>query len=663
MAASKPTLTAEQARQANRRRLMEQARQDPPILPMPEGDGVLGPITGDAKNLWPKNLWGQPLTFRVPASVSLVGNVGEVLTFLIDGDVLEARPVVDPDNDPTEREYVLSADRFSEEGEYLLAYRHLNMLGNDQLSHPLALYVDHTPPNNNLVGDAPGLPQEIIDNGLTLAYLDTHATVDVTVARTSDIIAGDQILVYWGAVGGKGGQDPTVPVATITLTEAQAAPGAPAPVVGIPSADIKTLQDGQIGVLYRYVDRTGNLGQPSKWTEIFVDLDPLPDNLPPPEVPLADDGLIDRADAREGVHVVIPAPGYGNPQPSKDKIEVIWEGAVVPAVAISTFPMEIFIDWPTLSAGGALTTRTFKVSYNVVRGPARTPSSQIDITVDFTVAGVGPDPDPDPAGPDPINNKLPKVVVKSREATPVDNVLGPADKGQDATAQIPSNPVTSTQVLRLYWGSLKPHVAEVTVTTEQPTDPINFTVPWAKIQEGGYNEKLPVYYSTWNGVNEQESARTEVDVRIVDMIGLKDVEFPDRWQESPHPHPVINCCSLPWKGIRVQILGDPDNFEPGDIITVSWMAYTDMPATVPIPGTEYEFAPVTLDPDQVDDGFLVTIPYEDHVEPIVTHGGGRVTYVLEKASGQTSTHVTQVIVSRVSGVGLCSEQYPGECPD
>ncbi|RRV07564.1 hypothetical protein EGJ27_10825 [Pseudomonas sp. v388] len=659
MTAPKPTPTAEQARRADRQRRLEFARQNDPTLDPPEGEGVLGPIPGDPKYRWPKSLWGQALTMRVPASQALTA--GDQLLFLLDADVLEQRTLVDPQNNPAEREYAIGADVIQEEREYLLTYRHVNLTGNTDYSHALPLYVDHTPPNDNLVGDAPGLPQEIINNGLTLAYLDTHPTVDITVPRSSDILAGDQLRVYWGPVGSNPRQDPSVPVATRTLTEAEAAPGAPDPVVGISSDTIKTLQDGQIAIVYRYVDRTGNLGQPSQWTEIFVDLDLLPAKLPAPEVPLASDGLIDRADAREGVYVVIPAPGYENQQPTKDKIEVVWEGVSVPPVGISTFPMEIFVDWPTLSAGGAVTKRTFKVSYNVVRGPARTPSAQIDITVDFTVAGIDPPPDPDPTGPDPVNDLLPLVVVKSREVPPVDNVLGPADKGRDATAEIPSNPVIATQKLRLYWGALTPFVDEVEITTEQPSDPITFTIPWAKIQEGGYDEKLPVYYSTWNGVNEQESRRTEVDVRIVDMIGLKDVEFPDRWMESTLPYPVINCCSLPWEGIRVQIVGDPANYQSGDTLTVSWMAYEDMESTVPIPGTEYEFAPVTLDDDTVANGFLVTVPYEDHIEPVITFGGARVTCVLEKASGQTGNHVTRLIVSRVLGAGLCTPEFPGVC--
>jgi hypothetical protein len=587
---------------------------------------------------------------------------GDRLTFLI-GETLLGSRIVDDPVDPAQRGWVADPSLFQDEGSYQLTYRHLNADGNDNYSFALPLHVDHTPPNNNLPGNPPGLPQEIIDGGLTLAYLDAHPTLDVTIPRSSDIIAGDQILVYWGPVGRMARQDPTVPVASKTLEEPEVESGQD-PVVGIASDMIKTLQDGQIWILYRYVDRTGNLGQPSQWQEIYVDLDLLPANLPAPEVPLASDGLIDRADARAGVRVVVPAPGYDNVRPAKDRIGVVWEGAAVTPVPVTDFPMAIFVPWPALSAGGATTQRPVKVRYNVVRGPAVTPSPEIDIEVDFTVAGADPDPDPDPDGPDPINDKLPLVVVKSRENPSVDNVLGPADKGQDATAHVPSTPVQKDEVLRLYWGALKPHVAEITVDAQQPTDPVEFTIPWAKIQEGGYSEKLPVYYATWNGVNEQESPRTEVDVRIVDVIGLQDVVFPDRYipPSGPEPAiPLINCCSLAWNGVKVQVPGDAVNFAVGDTLTVGWQAYEDRAGTVPIPGTDHQFPAETLDADAVENGIEVLIPYANHVEPIVTSGSGRVTYELTKSSGQSGAHVTLVRVSRVLGAGLCSADYPGHC--
>ncbi|SHN17539.1 hypothetical protein SAMN05216593_11196 [Pseudomonas asturiensis] len=649
---------AEQTRQAFRKKRLERARQDPDPTPdAPELNGVLGAIPGDDRNLWPKTQWGNDLTIRVPNSLAL--NPGEELYFVMDDVQLAHVVLPDPVEDKL-REYVITAEQIKDEGVYKFLYKHTNGDGNTNASSPRSLSVDHLPPNGGVAGPYPELPQEIIDNGLTLAYLNSHASVDVKIPRSSDITAGDEILLYWGPVGTKQEPDPVDPVASLTVTEDAALPGAARPVVGLASDEIKKLTQGLIAVLYRYVDRTGNLGQPSQWQEIHVDLNPLAENLVAPTVPLADDGLIDRADARLNVYLEIPAPGYDNPQPG-DLIEVNWENTTVPAVPLSSFPMSIFVDWPTLSEGGELDARTFKVSYSVVRGLARTRSPEIDIAVDFSVAGIDPDPDPDPAGPDPINDKLPRVVVKSREASPVDNVLGPADKDQDAQAQLTPNPVVDGQFLRLYWGALPSYVDEVAVTNP-PADPVVFNVPWDRIREGGYSEKLPVYYSTWNGTNEQESVRTEVDVRIVDAIGLADVEFPDRYPGNPTT-PIINCCSKPWDGIKARIPGDPVNFAVGDSVTVSWRGYEDAQGNTAIDGTDYTETVRNLNDDQVNNGFIVTVPYDIHVEPIVTRGSGRVTYVLTKASGQTGTHSTLVIVTRLFGAGpsLCTPAFPGDC--
>ncbi|WP_024694123.1 hypothetical protein [Pseudomonas syringae] len=659
MTTSRSTLSAaEQTRQAFRKARLERARQGPD--PTPEAlelNGALGPIPGDDRNLWPKTQWGKDLTVRVPNSLLLYPY--EVIYFVMDGDELERRVLNDPVT-PEDREFVITADKIEDEGVYVFEYQHTNQDGNTNPSSPRSLSVDHLPPNDNVAGSSPELPQDIIDNGLTLAYLDANATVDVTIPRSSDITAGDEILLYWGPVGPRQDPDPVVPVARLTVTEAAALPGADRPVVSLDSDVVKTLKEGLIAVLYRYVDRTGNLGQPSRWQEVHVDLAPLAENLVAPTVPLAADGLIDRADARLGVYLEIPAPGYGNQQPD-DLIEVNWESTTVPAVPLSDFRMQIFVDWPTLSAGGALNARAFKVSYSVVRGLAKTPSPEIDIAVDFAVAGIDPDPDPNPDGPDPINDKLPRVVIKSRETPPVDNVLGTADKDQDARVELTPNPVADGQFLRLYWGALPSYVDEVVVTST-PIDPVVFTVPWDKIQESGYSDKLPVYYTTWNGTNEQESVRTEVDVRIVETVGLADVEFPDRYPGNPTT-PIINCCSKPWDGIKARIPGDPVNFAAGDSVTVSWRAYEDAQGNTPIDGTDYTFPALTLDDDKVNDGFLVTVPYDDHIEPIVTRGSGRVTYVLTKASGQIGAHSTLVIVTRVfsSGPSLCTPQYPGVC--
>jgi hypothetical protein len=657
MSGPKQLSAAEQAREAYRQKRLERSRTRQAGYAAPELIDVLQPIEGDDRTLWPKANWSNDIHVVIPPLVP-APEVDDVVTLVVAGVDVEVRPITDPD-DPEQFKFTVPAATIVAEGRYEFAYRFLNSDGNQFRSDSVFLSVDHTPPNDNDPGTAPSLPQDVINNGgLRLDYLDAHTTLDVTIPRSSDIIAGDIIDVYWGRPGAA---IPTRPTASRPVTEADAAsPGSPL-VVGIPSADIQNLPDGDIAILYRYVDRTGNLGQPSAWVELYVDLAPLPENLVEPVVPLhmAPDLLIDRADAQLGVTVLIPSPGYDNQKPGEDCIQVSWEGVPLPAVPLAAFPMEILVPWTVLAAGGHDTARPIKVKYSVMRGDWRTDSAEIDINVDFTVAGIDPGTD----NPGPVNEALPVVVIKSREAEPVDDVLGEADKNLPAVAEIPSNPVAKGQTLRLYWGALESPVDEVIIDAQKPSDPISFTIPWDKIVEGGYNDNLPVYYSTWNGVNEQESTRTPVDVRIIDIIGLNEVEFPDRWQrEPPTEVPVINCCSEPWNGVRIKVLPDPANFSVDDTLDISWQAYEDRESTVPLAGTEYSFPPVTLNQEMIDKGFEKTVPYATHIEPIVTSGSGIVTCVLTKSSGQSGSSKTQVRVSRVGNGGLiCTPEAPGEC--
>jgi hypothetical protein len=663
MTSTKQTSAAEQTRDAYRKERLERARQDPPpTMTAPDVPEALGPIPGDNRYLWPKVKWGDDVKMIAPQPATIPYAPNDILEFRINRIAFATRTLVDPVGNPAELEYLVPGGNLENEGDYEFSYFYERFLDqNRATSHSRFITVDHGIPNGNNPGLAPGLPAEIVqDGGLWKDYLDTHPTVDITVPRSSDILPGDRVDIYVGNIQNPGGGLPIFG-RTLTLADNDFVNNDPV-VLSIPSDRLVNLAPDLYAVLYRYTDRAGNQGQLSVFTQLDVDLRPRPGSLQTPQVPLHADGLIDRQDGQVPVTVLIPAPGYTNQEPGDD-IEVIWEGRAVPAMPVTTFPREIIIDWPMLKTGDTPEIRTFNVSYNIVRGKGRTPSSTIPINVDFTLAGVKP---PDPDNPDPTNPLLPKVVVKSRDPNPVDNVLTDADKNLDATAEVecPADMVTG-DFLRLYWGTLDPWVAFVQIDQEQAGEIIPFTVPWDKIEEGGYNDKLPVHYRTWNGVNEQRSPVTDVDVRITDIVGLADVVFPDRHTRPGEPErvpPLINCCSEPWNGLRVQVPGDPINFAVGDTITLSWQGYESLEGVDPIPSTTYAANPVPLDTDKVENGFELTIPYTPYVEDIITLGSGLVTYVLKKGNAQEGTNVTLVSVSRLNGDGRCSAEFPGVCP-
>lgn len=628
--------------------------QDDPRMPVLEAVGILDPVLGDMRYLWPVSQWDKNLEVSVPNLPPVEIGVWDTITFFLDEMDLATNLLESTDD----LSYSIAADLISSGKPYKLSYDYGSSLGNTMSSIPLVLEVDYQAPNRGQIGAPAVIPEDVVRDGLTQQYLDANEFLDIKVPRSSDILAGDTITISWGQVVAKSLRQDFTPIMSreVKVTEASM-PNADLD-VRIPSTLIRTLAQGKIGISYRYVDRTGNLGQISTDAVLQFELVPAPDGLQSPNVLLAADGEIDRADAQLGVEVEIPEPIYNNVR-EDDQIQVIWEGTTVPSVPLEVLPMYVPIDWLTLSANGALDKRTFKVSYNVLRGALSIPSPEVDVTVDFTVAG----PAPDPSNPGPINSALPALVVKSREGQPVDNVLGDADKGQAATAQLPNNPFASGDILRLYWGDLRPHVAELQISTQGQNDVIEFIIPWDDIKRGGYSDRLPVYYSTWNGVNEQESMHIEVDVRIVDIAGLPEVEFPDRYLPSTGatPVPIINCCSLPWSGIKIKIPFDATNMEVGDEMTIEWQAYESRNGTLPIDGTYHEFPSITLSSDNAKNDISFIIPYVDLVEPVITVGSGRVIYALKKASGQVGKHSTLTIITRVSGTGLCSEAFPGVC--
>ncbi|RMV00646.1 hypothetical protein ALP19_100814 [Pseudomonas syringae pv. tomato] len=645
--------TAEEVRQAVRKKRLERSRErNYRLEAAPVALGALLPISGDDRTLWPKTQWENPLTLTLPRSDFIEYGYGETLEYKVNGSHLQTNVL----DSPSDVEVIVPVDVIKEAGRYLFSYHYTQYDGNEADSSELQFTVDKVPPNEGDEGPPPTLPVEVVANGLTLQYLNDNAYLDISVSRTKDMLAGDNFFISWvPSLLTSRQSDPFEPITSKPITVDDVVPEAGDPVVRLEADFVKTLSQGRIAVVYRYQDRTGNFGAYSGATYIEVDLNPGPAGLQTPEVDLAFDGWIDRADALLGVEVEIPAPSYENAKPEADQIEVVWENIRLPLVPVSSFPMVFLINWATLSAQGAENARTFEVGYNVVRGVSKTPSPRLTVNVNFSVAG------PPPVGLDPVNINLPPVVVKSRNSSAPDNQLTEADLDLSATAQLQLyNKVQAGQVLKLYWGTLSDPVSEITLTTESPGATVAFEVAWADIVRGGYNEKLPIYYTTSNGINVQQSALTEVSVTIIPIEGLVDVEFPGRWSGSPADEPFINCGSKPWEGIDVVMPGNAADMQPGATVVFSWRGYSDRDGTMLIPGTEFTFDPITVTPEHVAQGIEFKVPYADLVEP-VTNGSGLFTYELSKDSGQRGSHSTRVRISRKTGSTFCSASSRTTC--
>ena len=106
-------------------------------------------------------------------------------------------------------------------------------------------------------------------------------------------------------------------------------------------------------------------------------------------------------------------------------------------------------------------------------------------------------------------------------------------------------------------------------------------IPWSVIMGAGNDDRMPVYYTTSNGVNEQLANFTSVTVAVVPILSLTQVRFP-----SATPDVWVNCQTVPpmWDHIPVEIAANTQ-FREGDAVTLSWQGYEGF-FTGPIEGTE-----------------------------------------------------------------------------
>jgi hypothetical protein len=206
------------------------------------------------------------------------------------------------------------------------------------------------------------------------------------------------------------------------------------------------------------------------------------------------------------------------------------------------------------------------------------------------------------------------------------------DEGLNATGRIKlfDDPNPGEEIW-LYWGQISQPVGTYIV---QPDDVagqiISIPVPWSAIEQDKNNPALPVYYTTTNGVNEQQSLITEVNVMVETIQGLPAPTFPSapKWG-------YLDCCSHPrlWQGVLVAIEGNT-HFSEGDTVLVIWQGSEGLNGTLPIRGARGTF-PKVLSLSDAANGFEVLVePYESLIAPMVNNGSAKVFYRLIKSDGK-----------------------------
>ncbi len=425
----------------------------------------------------------------------------------------------------------------------------------------------------------------------------------------------------------------------------------------------RLLPNGEAYMTARAYDRSGNYSPLSAAMAFKVDLIPSPSNLPPPEIrpPAYNDFLLKRDDARAGIAVLIPYEYTGYQY--GDEVVVIWDGRqVLPGRLITHFPFEVLIPWDILRIPGELMPETVLVNYEIDRnGRKRFPSPPSFFSVDFTIAGQ------DHANaPDLLNPTLSKVLIYGNGSGLL-NELDSRDRelGASAWTRLFVGPKQG-ETLKLFWRDRGP-IASYTIKPGDAVDQlIKFEpdISGALIVAEGNHPDLPVHYFTSNGVNEQLSPDTLVNVHLNPPI-----EFPDPVIQHTllGSVPYLTCESRPpiCHGVLWRVPVEAP-MEVGHVVDFWWQGYRKNNWSDPIDGTQFNIQ-VTLEDVHFDKGLTIVVkPWETKIEPMRTFASATAKYFIYQGLtllGKSAEGIGgRVRIDRTTpGNTICQPGDPGFC--
>ncbi|MFJ2528719.1 hypothetical protein [Pseudomonas helmanticensis] len=516
------------------------------------------------------------------------------------------------------------------EGVYEVAIQ-ISIYGSNPNEGPRkTLTIDTTKPNFGNKPAAAEFPPEL--NGtITETFLTQEGEVSVLVPWYTDVEALDRAPYYWTSEAIP--PDSEKPIREQEFSAEDVANRRLR--ITVYADEIRYWGSGTRYFYYHLRDRAGNEGPNSYLSSIEVDLSPAPGALLPPRVPLSPRGLVDRQQARDGVVVQVDEYDFADPG---HWLAVFWDDTPLTEVPVdpSAFPMSVPVPWPILQAKGDGPLRA-KIYYKIRQGTAYgPPSPDISVAVNLTLAGQD-----HAKAPALINEDLALVEVFGENSQTL-NTLLTDDFGLPARVLLSLYDAPEQgQLLELYWGSYPGAVAFYEVKSgDVAGQPIKFSVPWHVIDTDKENPALPVWYTTGNGVNQQQSLPTRVAVSIVVIGGLKEPVFP-----HANKNGVLDCCARPrlWEGVTVRIKADPQ-IEEGDTLTLVWQGSTGLNGSDPIEGTyaEIEKELTTLRPGEDID--IVVEDYDGLIAPMVDDGSALVFYRLKKSKGGRGISEREIVI-------------------
>ncbi|WP_339531241.1 hypothetical protein [Pseudomonas mucidolens] len=398
-------------------------------------------------------------------------------------------------------------------------------------------------------------------------------------------------------------------------------------VVYLGAEAFRTLVNGDAYIFYRVFDEAGNYSDRSAGLAFQLALKPLPGVLPKPQIapPAYDDSLIKRDDARAGVFVRITE--YANWAPG-DQVLVYWKGRAAPIQEVTGFPFDVEIPWSVLRGPltDPLVAESVPVHYEIIRDNLP-PFRSFAILVDVNLTVAGQDHVDAPAL---LNANLPVAEIWGITSN-LQNVVNHDDNPAGARARVVlyENPLPG-HVLGFFWNGIGP-VASYTVQAGDVEGQLVFStvIPWA-VMEGIINPALPVYYTTSNGVNEQQANNTLVNVNTGALISFRP---PVLGHTLTGPAGYLSCCSKPeiFYGVTWQIAPD-ERFELNDEVHFFWEGYISNNWEPPaLEESKFQQVLIFDTHDKLEKGLDVVVePYEDRVVPMRDYGSASASYKLRR---------------------------------
>ena len=545
----------------------------------------------------------------------------------------------------------ISRDYLENDGTVLVGYRVTDETGGATTSDLRSLVLDRTPPNNNVAPAAPQFPVPLIDAD----YAATHPTVDLVVHPYNGRRAKDRMYYYHTD---KSPPTDAAPAGYVDL-EWEDSPL----ILPIPVALFSLYPNGTQYVHIRLQDRSGNRGPRSDQASVQVQLPAGPSELKALVIPAMTNGLINRHDARLGVVAKLQ---YDNWQ-EKDRCTISWGKTLLATQIVPHVPFDAEVTWPKLTEAG-LGLDTGAATYTITPFGSSVPTPPSPPTLirwDFRVAGQD-----HINAPALLNMNLPRVTVFGEGST-TDNYIDIRDKDKRVYASVLlyHQPKTG-EVLELFWGgfpSMDKPIASYTVDTSKGDAEgvrVEFSdIDWQVIVDAGNDEKLPVYYTTFNGVNEQLSYFTPVEVDVVPPKIFQRVEYP-----SANIYTVINCDAdiKLWEYVPIQILPEAD-FREGDDLVAQWQGYQEFGGGGPILSTADTLVH-RLCKEEAENGYTFKqANYEEKVKPIKSPdpnspgSSASVEYTLWRKNRIVgSSRLRYVKIDRrIAGVGYCGPDGDG----